>query len=437
MVPTGAGDDIAARAGLNEYLLRWYPRIASQGGVGDVWSLAVAGTGRPSRPVDVDPEHMELVERIRGAVSALVPPDAHMAVVSRGDIELLNLPVARAAHFLSGPGMGWAGHNPADDEEALNALDEAIKAGATHFLVPADEYWWFDSYPRFKARLQSCRTLVSEREACSIFALLQPARTEALAIASATPARPTLTFICNICGGTCAVPTEDLQRETGTCSSCGSTARHRAVVAALSQELFGKSLTIDDFPQRRDLQGVGLTDAEGYAQRLAAKLDYVNTYYHQEPHLDIQEPDPQRFATLDFVIASDVFEHVVPPLSQAFRNVHRLLKPDGVLVMTVPWGPGTEIVEHFPDLHEWEIVVRDGRQMLRNVTRNGTVQEFDQLAFHGGPGLALELRHFSEEGLFTALREAGFSRITVHRANDLAHGAYWPEPWSQPVTARP
>lgn len=441
LIPAGAGDVIAARAGVIDYLARWYQRIASHDGIADVWALAIAGAGPPSPPpVDLDPAHTELVERLRGVVSALVPPDAHVAVVSRGDVELLDLPVARAVHFPSGPGIGWSGNNPANDEEAVDALDAAIEAGATHILVPAREQWWFDSYPRFQVRLQSCWTIVSDASTCSIFALRQPARTGEFVdtfTLLAHGARPTVTFTCNICSCTCSVPPENLQREAGTCNSCGSTARHRAVIATLSQELFGRSLAIDDFPSRMDLQGIGLTDAEGYAQRLAAKLGYVNTYYHQEPHLDIQQPEPERFATLDFLIASDVFEHVVPPLSQALKNVHRLLKPEGVLVMTVPWGPGTEIVEHFPDLHEWEIVIRDGKQVLLNVTRKGAVQEFDQLVFHGGPGLALELRRFGEQGLFNALQEAGFSRITFHRANDLAHGAYWPEPWSQPVAARP
>jgi len=250
-------------------------------------------------------------------------------------------------------------------------------------------------------------------------------------------ANPTLTFACNVCGSSCSLPVEELQREGGTCIACGSTSRHRAVLSTLSSELFGERLAIEEFPVRRDLRGVGLTDAEGYATRLAAKLGYTNTYYHQEPHLDIEAPDEALVGTLDFLISSDVFEHVPPPLSRALIGARRLLKPDGVLVMTVPWGPGESITEHFPDLYDWEIVTPEGKQVLRNVTRDGGNQEFPDLIFHGGPGLTLEMRSFSAGGLRRALNRAGFSRVTFDRAADLVHGAFWPEPWSHPVAARP
>ena len=75
-------------------------------------------------------------------------------------------------------------------------------------------------------------------------------------------ANPTLTFACNVCGSSCSLPVEELQREGGTCIACGSTSRHRAVLSTLSSELFGERLAIEEFPVRRDLRGVGLTDAE-------------------------------------------------------------------------------------------------------------------------------------------------------------------------------
>jgi hypothetical protein len=42
--------------------------------------------------------------------------------------------------------------------------------------------------------------------------------------------------------------------------------------------------------------------------------------------------------------------------------------------------------EHFPDLHMYTLVDRDGDTVLRNVTASGQVQEFADLVSHGGVG---------------------------------------------------
>ena len=116
--------------------------------------------------------------------------------------------------------------------------------------------------------------------------------------------------------------------------------RWRSIVHALSLELFGRSLAITDFPVRFDIAGVGLTDWEGYAVPLARRLDYHNTYYHQEPKLDITCPPPEYEGSLDFVISSDVFEHVPPPVALGFAGLRKLLKPGGVAIFSVPYTPG-------------------------------------------------------------------------------------------------
>jgi len=84
------------------------------------------------------------------------------------------------------------------------------------------------------------------------------------------------------------------------------------------------------------LVGVGMSDWEGYANRLEKKLSYVNTYYHKAPLLDITAVDPSLSNLYDFIIATEVFEHISPPISRAFENVHRLLKPGGVFIFSVP-----------------------------------------------------------------------------------------------------
>lgn len=247
----------------------------------------------------------------------------------------------------------------------------------------------------------------------------------------------TLTFQCNICSATNVIHLPGLTREGISCVSCGSTMRTRAIVRTLSLELFGKNLPLPNFPTRKDLRGLGTTDSEGYAVPLAQKFDYQNTYLHREPFLDLSARTPVSLIdSNDFVISSEVFEHIPPPVSRAFENVWKMLKPGGVLVLTVPYGTQAETVEHFPELNEFSIVEKDGSFVLRNKTKAGVVQEFNDLVFHGGPGSTLEMRVFAENALIQHLKDVGFTDIKVHRTADLVHGISWPEPWSLPISAR-
>jgi SAM-dependent methyltransferase len=245
-------------------------------------------------------------------------------------------------------------------------------------------------------------------------------------------------FQCNICGEHCLVGKDQLQREVASCKTCGSSPRARAIIRVLSLGLFGKNLSLPDFPVSRGLSGLGMSDWDGYAVRLAEKFRYTNTYYHKEPRLDISNPVvPESLAqSNDFIISSEVFEHVAPPVRRAFENTFKMLKPGGILVLTVPYGTRRETIEHFPDLFDFTITADDGTHRLKNVTQSGEVQEFHDLVFHGGPGATLEMRVFAEGALLKGLSEAGFEAITVHRTPDPAHGISWPEPWSFPFSAR-
>ena len=153
----------------------------------------------------------------------------------------------------------------------------------------------------------------------------------------------TLAFRCNICGGDCQTDLTNLKRETISCDICGSTTRRRAVIRALTAELFGESLALPDIPERRDLKGLGMTDWKDYAPKLAEKFDYRNTFYHKEPKLDISDAKLARnlIDSSDFIILSDVFEHLVPPISRAFKNVLTILTP-GAVHSHSSLCPGTE-----------------------------------------------------------------------------------------------
>ena len=186
--------------------------------------------------------------------------------------------------------------------------------------------------------------------------------------------------------------------------------RSRAVIHALSVALFGRSGDLPDFPSRMDLRGVGLSDEASYAEGLSRKLSYVNTWYHEEPLLDITAPPAELDGTLDFLISSDVFEHVAPPVERAFENSFRLLKPGGVMILTVPVQAGEQTTEHFPSLNEYE-VIHTAEPVLVNKTVAGETEVFRDLRFHGGPGAVLEMRIFSRPSLLQHLQDAGFREI--------------------------
>jgi SAM-dependent methyltransferase len=247
---------------------------------------------------------------------------------------------------------------------------------------------------------------------------------------------PMVAFRCNLCGIDCRVPAAAISRETPSCDHCGSTVRSRAIVHLLTSELFGRSIALPDMLERRDKVGIGLSDAECYAQPLARKLGYTNTYFHTEPHLDIASVPDDRAALYDFIIASDVFEHVAPPVSRAFRNAHRLLKPGGVLIFTVPFTLEPDTVEHFPLLHDYRVYETNEGWQLQNRTVDGQVQIHGNLVFHGGPGTTPEMRLFSRPALEREFAAAGFSRVRVADEGVPDYGIEWPEPWSVPMVAR-
>lgn len=243
-------------------------------------------------------------------------------------------------------------------------------------------------------------------------------------------------FRCNICGHQNAVRLNELDRESPTCSWCESNMRFRSLVHVLTETLHGDSAKLSDLAQRKDVIGIGMTDARIYADLLSEKFDYTNTFYHQEPLLDITKSDSRWTGKCDFVITSDVFEHVPPPISVAFSNLRALLKPQGFVVFSVPFGLAAETKEHFPDLNDFRLMQETGSWVLHNTTSVGKNERFGDLVFHGGRGCTLEMRLFSLSGLTREFKNAGFSSMEVMSSPCWEHGIYWREPWSATILAR-
>ncbi len=246
-----------------------------------------------------------------------------------------------------------------------------------------------------------------------------------------------VSFRCNVCNSFhAAVPAASFGREDPSCPACMSSVRMRGIVHHLSMGLFGASLALPLFPVRPDLVGLGLSDWPGYANGLAARLGYTNTFYHQEPFLDIVAPPPERAGTCDFLISTDVFEHVPPPVERAFAGSFALLKPGGLFVLTVPFTDVVETVEHFPDLATFKVVAFDGGHVLLNRDTAGRLGVREGLVFHGGPGDTLEMRVFARADTVRMLAEAGFADIEVHGGAVPEWGILPPHHHGLPMTAR-
>ena len=244
-----------------------------------------------------------------------------------------------------------------------------------------------------------------------------------------------ISFTCNICDKGNAL--EEIPWEESTCSGCGSNVRMRALIYMLSIELFGAARTLPEFPKDKKVRGFGLSDALLYATPLEEKFDYTNTYYDRQPYLDITQPHPEQYGTYDFILSSDVFEHVAIPVERAFEEAFRLLKPHGVLCITVPSsGADEDTVEYYPNLHEYSIVELGGEHVLVNRKKDKTLEVHQNLEFHGGIGATLVMRQFSQRDLAGKLRGSGFTQVVYQTDSVAPFGIVLVGNWSLPLVAR-
>lgn len=235
-------------------------------------------------------------------------------------------------------------------------------------------------------------------------------------------------YRCNVCGSDNRLETQYFHRELAACRKCGANARFRGLIYILST-LLGESVEVPlrDWPRRWHLYGLGMSDWPGYARLLAKKFSYENTFYDRKPQLDIMDPAEKYLGKYDFVISTDVFEHILQPVQKGFDNLLRLLKPRGHLVFSVPYTRIAETVEHYPDLYEYEIFDFRGKKILVNRDRAGRLQIYEDLVFHGGPGTTLEMRRYCEADVLNRLVQAGFEDIKIYDQPRLSIGYYWPE----------
>jgi GT2 family glycosyltransferase len=151
-----------------------YSRIlrANQRRYAEKWNREWEPYGR--RP---SPRYEREAQHLREAVKATVPSGATVLVVSRGDDALLRLNGRRALHFPQAEDGGWAGHHPADSEEAIGHLEALRDGGAEYLAVPSTHRWWLEHYEGLRRHLETrYETVVSDERGVAIYRLQQAPR---------------------------------------------------------------------------------------------------------------------------------------------------------------------------------------------------------------------------------------------------------------------
>lgn len=139
--------------------------LAEDADAGWVWELPPRTTDTPAavRPGGSDLlTYRSAAWHARSLVDALAGDGALVAVVSRGDPDLVAFDRCRGRHFPADDDGVYAGH-PVDDDDAVGRLAEATAAGVRWLLVPPHADWWARVYPGFWRHLHDDHRLVLHR----------------------------------------------------------------------------------------------------------------------------------------------------------------------------------------------------------------------------------------------------------------------------------
>ncbi len=240
---------------------------------------------------------------------------------------------------------------------------------------------------------------------------------------------------CSICGNSYEINTNWNAREGHLCGHCGASGRSQAIAHLVATEIFQRKIPLEKIKPRKDIKIIGLSDGRIYADILSKIANYTNSFFHQEPFLDITAPPAKWENEFDGLISADVFEHVIGEPSAAFAGAFKIIKPGGCLILTVPFINEGPYIEHYPGITGYTSEQRDGKWIAHiQYSDNRMVTDYTP-RFHGGPGKTLEVRLFNRARIEEELIRAGFVDIKFYDANIPEFGVNWSRP-SRPITAR-
>jgi SAM-dependent methyltransferase len=151
--------------------------------------------------------------------------------------------------------------------------------------------------------------------------------------------------------------------------------------------------------------GLGISDDIALASKVPTKFFYSNTYFDTFPQLDIRNVPPEAKGKFEFVLCSDVLEHIDCDLDLAIQGVLGLLKPNGFALFSVPVVENAIETEFYPNLMSFEII----NNQVHWVDKQEIMHVDNSPEFHGGRGQNLAFRQFDDDQFRKVLEFNGFS----------------------------
>jgi len=159
---------------------------------------------------DAVPSYAQVVAAMRVLVDSVVPAGAVVAVVNKGDSELLRFVSCRGVHFPQAASGEYAGHHPADGGDAVRHLRLARARGATHIAIPVTSAWWLEHYGEFREHLARTADLLADEPGVGmVFAL------DVVGAGSATNSVADIAPPVDLAGAMVPTGTADIEQLTG------------------------------------------------------------------------------------------------------------------------------------------------------------------------------------------------------------------------------
>ncbi|HEX3508859.1 MAG TPA: hypothetical protein VHW94_10750 [Candidatus Dormibacteraeota bacterium] len=124
-------------------------------------------------------DYASLVHRVRELVWQHVPAGSIVAVVSKGDPELLVFDQRTGWHYPQTGAGQYLGHHPDTGASAVAYLESMRLRGAQYLVVPSIYAWFLDYYTDLRAHLSREGELIHRDENCAIYGLVKRELTSA------------------------------------------------------------------------------------------------------------------------------------------------------------------------------------------------------------------------------------------------------------------